>query len=112
MQRNFIPEVNTKSNFEILKQYVIPADVLKEMLNIYQMIGKGDVYKETLEEKAYVYHYGGPNKPWIIPNIFLGDIWWTYARKTPYYEIILDRYFQKKSSKFKMGLLFTKYFFK
>ncbi len=54
MQRNFIPEVNTKSNFEILKQYVIPADVLKEMLNIYQMIGKGDVYKETLEEKEEV----------------------------------------------------------
>ena len=54
MQKNFIPQVNTKSNFEMLKQYVIPSDVLSEMLKIYQMIGKGDVYKESLESKEEV----------------------------------------------------------
>lgn len=54
MQRNFIKEFNTTSNFEILKQYVIPSDVLKEMLKIYQMIGRGDVYKDSLESKEEV----------------------------------------------------------
>ncbi len=51
MQKHFMPEVNTKNNFEILKQYVIPSDVLKEMLNTYQLIGRGDVYKDILETK-------------------------------------------------------------
>lgn len=54
MQKNFIPQINTKSNFEILKQYVIPSDVLREMLKIYQMIGKGDVYKDSLTSKEEV----------------------------------------------------------
>lgn len=51
MQKHFMPEVNTKNNFEMLKQYVIPADVLKEMLRTYQLIGRGDVYKDILEAK-------------------------------------------------------------
>lgn len=51
MQKHFMPEVNTKNNFEILKQYVIPTDVLNEMLKTYQLIGRGDVYKDILETK-------------------------------------------------------------
>lgn len=51
MQKIYFPEVNTQKNFEILKQYVIPSDVLKEMLRTYQLIGRGDVYKDILEAK-------------------------------------------------------------
>lgn len=51
MQRTLNNRVENKSNFEILKQYIIPADVLSKMLKIYQLIGRGDVYKDNLKTK-------------------------------------------------------------
>lgn len=45
--------------------------------------------KQSLINTSYVYHFGGPPKPWINPNVELADYWWKYARKSPYYEIIL-----------------------
>lgn len=48
--------VENKSNFEILKQYIIPSDVLSKMLKIYQLIGKGDIYKDTLIKKEEALH--------------------------------------------------------
>lgn len=47
--------------------------------------------KEYLNDISYVYHFGGPSKPWIKSEVEMGYIWWQYARHTPYYEIILQR---------------------
>ena len=36
-------------------------------------------------------HYSGGRKPWNDPTETMADIWWQYARKTPFYEEILLR---------------------
>lgn len=38
-----------------------------------------------------IIHYAGPEKPWIFPEMDMGQEFWKYARKTPYYEILLYR---------------------
>jgi len=38
-----------------------------------------------------IVHYAGHEKPWIFPEEEMADIWWAYARKTPFYEVILKR---------------------
>ena len=51
MNKTINNKIENKNNFEILKQYIIPADVLSKMLKIYQLIGRGDVYKDNLSSK-------------------------------------------------------------
>ena len=59
-----------------------------------------DCYKtrlETSEVKLYdsydimpaIIHYTSHEKPWKNPYHSFANIWWKYARKTPFYEIIL-----------------------
>jgi len=38
-----------------------------------------------------IIHYLGGKKPWNYPEEMYSNIWWQYARKTPYYELILKR---------------------
>ncbi|MBQ8292228.1 MAG: hypothetical protein IJX78_00315 [Bacilli bacterium] len=38
------------SNFDNLKQYILPSDLLLDMLNIYKLIGKNSVYEESLKK--------------------------------------------------------------
>lgn len=38
-----------------------------------------------------IIHYAGPEKPWMHPEMDMADIFWHYARKTPYYETMLYR---------------------
>lgn len=40
--------------------------------------------------KPYVVHYASATKPWRFPKIEMADIWWKYARLTPFYEEILS----------------------
>ena len=43
-------------------------------------------------EKPRIIHYvngAGLSKPWINPGTPMGERWWSYARKLPYYEEIL-----------------------
>ena len=40
---------------------------------------------------AKIIHYASQNKPWLYPNEELAEKWWSYARKTPYYEICIKR---------------------
>ena len=44
---------------------------------------------ENIRKEAFIVHYAGPAKPWNLPYIEKADIWWSYARKTPFYEEIL-----------------------
>jgi len=48
-----------------------------------------DQYKEN-RNSAYIYHFAGADKPWNNPMLDKADIFWTAARKTPWYEIILE----------------------
>lgn len=38
------------SNFDNLKQYILPSDILLDMLNIYKLIGKNSIYEESLKK--------------------------------------------------------------
>ena len=38
-------------NFEVLNQYSIPSDVLRNMLSLYKLIGMNNQYEEKLDEK-------------------------------------------------------------
>ena len=46
-------------------------------------------------EAAYaspkVVHYAGPDKPWDDPSVDYADLFWSYARKTVFYEELLAR---------------------
>ena len=54
---------------------------------------KGDysTYKACWKN-AKIIHYFGTCKPWRNPSGDKSYLWWGYARKTPLYEIILQRY--------------------
>lgn len=41
-------------------------------------------------------HYLGRYKPWDVPNVPYGEIWWKYAQKTPFYEQCLSKIASKQ----------------
>jgi len=47
--------------------------------------------KAAVLEQAKVLHYRGSEKPWMIPDAFMAECWWKYARQSNYYEEILRR---------------------
>lgn len=47
-------------------------------------------YQEARKHPKII-HYAGPEKPWHFPESDFADIYWAYARKTPYYETMLYR---------------------
>lgn len=46
-------------------------------------------YKRN-REGAYIYHFAGADKPWNDPGLDKADVFWDAARKTSFYEIILE----------------------
>lgn len=44
----------------------------------------------SLQEKKAVIHYDGIEKPWDYPEQILADVFWKYARKSIFYEEILN----------------------
>ena len=64
-------------------------------VRIPQIISRGpkwmkDKYMEARINPKIV-HYAGPEKPWTCPWGDFAEIFWDYAKKTPYYEEILYR---------------------
>ncbi len=49
------------------------------------------LYNSYIEsrKKPKIIHYSGGRKPWSEPEHELAEIWWKYARMTPFYEEIL-----------------------
>lgn len=47
---------------------------------------------------SYIFHWLGSIKPWLSPTKEYADIWWEYARKTPFYEEILSRLIDSRIS--------------
>jgi lipopolysaccharide biosynthesis glycosyltransferase len=40
-------------------------------------------------KNPYIIHYAGAIKPWKDTQIDLAEIWWKYAKQTPFYETLL-----------------------
>jgi lipopolysaccharide biosynthesis glycosyltransferase len=38
-----------------------------------------------------IIHWAGPNKPWNNPDISYAEVFWYYAKMTPFYEILIQR---------------------
>lgn len=51
------------------------------------------IYKAYLEARKdpYVIHYAGWQKPWNDPQSDFAEVYWKYARQTPFYEVTLFR---------------------
>lgn len=51
-----------------------------------------EMWKEYQKNRdgAYIYHFAGADKPWNNPMLDKADIFWEAARKTMWYEIILE----------------------
>lgn len=49
------------------------------------------IWQEYQENRktAYIYHFAGPEKPWLNPSLDKADIFWEVARSTPWYEQLL-----------------------
>lgn len=46
-----------------------------------------------------IIHYASEKKPWFfVEQCNYSELWWQYARKTPFYEVILERLCTKHSS--------------
>lgn len=46
---------------------------------------------QEAQKDPYIIHYNDYFKPWTYPYLPLSDIWWNYARKTPFYEEMLAK---------------------
>ena len=53
----------------------------KELYELYERAGKN----------PYIYHFAGNEKPWFDPSYEYAEVFWGYLRKTPFYEIMLQR---------------------
>lgn len=53
---------------------------------------------DDAQKSPYIIHYSGKEKPWWYPDEEFADIWWSYARQTPFYELLLERMFNFKVS--------------
>ena len=51
------------------------------------------LYEKYMEARKapYIVHYAGFSKPWDEPEGEFGELFWNYAKQTPYYEIMLYR---------------------
>ena len=53
-------------------------------------------YQEA-RQHPFIIHYAGWEKPWDSPQSDFAEIYWQYARKTPFYEVNLLRLIHKKA---------------
>ena len=51
------------------------------------------LYEEYMEARKnpYIIHYAGFCKPWDEPSEEFGEVFWDYAGRTPYYEVLIQR---------------------
>ncbi|NMN00823.1 glycosyl transferase, family 8 [Bifidobacterium sp. DSM 109958] len=49
-----------------------------------------DAYMESRRDPQII-HYAGFEKPWTKPDCDFADVYWSYARETPFYEMLMQR---------------------
>ena len=55
-------------------------------------------YFEMIYKQEGIIHFATFEKPWLCPHLPLAEIWWQYARLTPFYEEIIYRNAKEWSS--------------
>jgi len=76
--------INKEWNYTPLQKHMIALDFLNNMSD--------SIRKEYLAVvNPKIIHYADKNKPWVDPEEKLANIWWKYARNSPYYEVIIYR---------------------
>lgn len=64
--------------------------ILKDLDNLSDVLSEQWIQEIIETEKhIYLYHFASRNKPWKNPFTAYADVFWNYARKTPFYEKIL-----------------------
>lgn len=48
-----------------------------------------EIWKQSLDD-PYIIHYAALPKPWQLPSVGFGSDWWCTAKRTPYFEEILQ----------------------
>lgn len=85
--KNKVLYIDNRFNFDLnIQESLVKHNpfILSETLNEKEI-----KEYESVRKEAFIVHYAGPAKPWNLPYIEKADIWWSYARKTPFYEEIL-----------------------
>lgn len=64
-------------------------------IRIAKIISRAPKYLQDEYQKAHaapnIIHYAGPDKPWHQPYSDYAEVFWGYARKTAYYEVLIQR---------------------
>lgn len=70
-------------------------------IRISEIISRAPKYLQDEYQKARscpkVIHYAGPDKPWQQPGSDFAEIFWSYARTSPFYEVLLQRLMEQVS---------------
>lgn len=78
-----IKYLETSWNFPVANFYY------KTILNLMPAYCYEQYEKDS--ENPSIIHFAGTTKPWFSLDLDYADLWWSYARKTPFYEEILKR---------------------
>ena len=77
-------------------RFAMPESFIKD----YRFIKYCQEWSQGFFEQRII-HYITKIKPWDEPNMFYGEIWWHWAKKSPIYQQLLKRYFDKNPEKLK-----------
>ena len=70
--------------------YVLLNEYFKYGVENYCSIKERDAYFKAYRNPCII-HWANHPKPWVEPSILLAEKWWEIARKTPFYELIIQR---------------------
>ena len=97
---------------KINNRFFNDQNVLNSVLqgDVYLLDKKWNMQDYSKHEQSYVsdikiIHYCGSTKPWNSPQHPMADLWWHYARQTPFYEEIIYKNLSNTSSNLPKDLL-------
>ncbi|MBO5948516.1 glycosyltransferase family 8 protein [bacterium] len=76
LELNWNYQFNDCDRQKIKLKQNLPLKILEQYNNAYK--------------NPKIVHYSSKNKPWFYPSEEYAQIWWGYARKTPFYEQLLE----------------------
>ena len=79
--------------YKKIKTLPLAYNVMTKYEKIFDQCIKANAYTQPEINDAInnplIIHYADKIKPWQNPEIMFGNMWWQYARQTPFYENIL-----------------------
>ena len=70
--------------------YAMVAPHIKDTIDSFAPVASKKLYYEA-HKAPHLLHWAAQPKPWIYPEMDYGYMWWSVARKSPFYEIIILR---------------------